>query len=150
MPIQQDLLDHITDLLNEGGASYTVFLYAQTLSAPSRSAPYEVLRQALGERIEIGGIKPVTADEARAVVQTCLRYSPDDGNGPLLAAEPSGQFAVLAAQLDGELAVVLDEARKIEQFWLSEGHPAHPVLWDFALLITGYREALLLMGSAAD
>lgn len=150
MNIQQDLLHQIADLLNQGGAAYTVFLYAETLPAPGRAAPYEVLRQALGERIEIGGIKPVTAEEACAMVQRCLRYSPDDGNAPLLAAGKAAQFTLLAAQLDADLAAALDEAKKIEQFWLSEGHPAHPVLWDFALLLTGYRESLIFMGSASD
>lgn len=150
MPIHQDLLNQITDLLNEGDASYTVFLYAEALPAAGRAAPYEVLRQALGERIEIGGIKPVTAQEARAVVQGCLCYAPEGGNAPLLGSENARQFRELAALLDSELAATLEEARKIEQFWLSEGHPAHPVLWDFALLVSGYREALVFMGSAAD
>lgn len=148
--MQQDLLNPITDLLNQGGASYSVFLYAETLPAAGRVAPWELLRQALGERIEIGGSKAVSADEARDVVQACLRYTPDGGDGPLLAADSARQFNALAAQLDSELAVVLHDARKIEQFWLSEGHPAHPVLWDFAFLVSGYREVLILMGSAAD
>lgn len=150
MHINQPLLDAIAALLNQDGANYTVFLYAETVPNPGKAPATDVLRQALGRHIEIGGIKPVTADETVALVASCLQYSGDESGGPRFGAQKTARFNELYAELQAELLTSLDEAKKIEQFWLSEGHPAFPVFWDFAFLVSGYREVMIFMGSSAD
>lgn len=149
MLLDSNLLAHLSQLLSAADQGVPVFLYAETLPARGRQAAWLQLRQALGGRIEVGGVRPVDAQQACDIVRQCLEggAQPD---GPLLAGEAARQYQDALAELLQQWQLALQEAALIEQFWLSEGHPLPPGAWDFAFMLSNRQQALVFMGAAAS
>lgn len=147
MNLDNDILQQISVLLHEADGGAPVFLYSEQLQANGRQAAWLQLRQALGGRIEVGGVRPVAADEALATVRNCLSGS-YEARPPILGRDQWQQFDGLLQQVLDQWQQALEEAVLIEQFWLSEGHPVSTGAWDFAFLLSARREALVFMGAA--
>ena len=62
----------------------------------------------------------------------------------------SEEFARLLELTMAEVSSAVESATKIETFRFSEGHPAYPVFWDFALLFASPTETVILVGSSSD
>lgn len=110
--------------------------------------PQEQLACSTGNDVIVGGQSPVTACEARKEVTEQLLHVGDNGYGPL---DLNAKRSEILSLLDDLLVHVrLDQASTITSFWLSKGHPAYPVFWDFAFDIQSVGKRWILMGSSSD
>ncbi|MCF1487378.1 hypothetical protein LZ838_08390 [Pseudomonas sp. AA27] len=108
----------------------------------------EQLAFSTGNEVIIGGQSCVTASEARSEVTEQLLHAGDGGYGPLdLDAKRSEILSLLE---DLFTHVRLDQASTLTSFWLTKGHPAYPVFWDFAFDIQQGGKRWILMGSSSD
>jgi len=148
--MNQAPLTAIADLLTRSGWAYNVFLRAYKVDTPSRASSQEVIALALGEHAVPGAIEPVDRDQVIATIREHLGYTGERGGGPDPDLIDSAGFKSLLEVVSDEVAEAMREARMVERFWLQEGHPAHPVFWDFAFLFKGQRDAVVLIGSASD
>lgn len=140
----------IVDLLNEGGWNYSVFLKGYPAQLKIGMSSQQLVQTALGSSAVVERVQQVTTQQVLAEVEASLAYAGDSGAGPNEAAIQSERFRELLTTLLAETNAVATEAKKVEQFWLKEGHPAYPVFWDFAFLFTGSEEALVFIGSSSD
>ena len=148
--MNQAPLTAMADLLTRSGWAYNVFLRAYQVETAHRASSVEIVAQALGEQAQLGGLEPFDRDQVIVEVSNFLCYTGERGGGPDPDLIDSAGFKALLAVVVDEVEECMAEARMVERFWLQEGHPAHPVFWDFAFLFKGQREAVLLIGSASD
>lgn len=107
----------------------------------------EQLSHSTGSEVIIGGQSCVTASKARSEITEKLLHLGDGGYGPLdLIAKRSEMLTLLETLFTD---VHLDQASAITSFWLTKGHPAYPVFWDFSFDIQGHGERWILMGSSS-
>ena len=148
--MNQAPLTAIADLLTRSGWAYNVFLRAYKVDTPSRASSQEIIALALGEHAVPGAIEPFDRDGVVAAIKEHLNYTGERGGGPDPDLIDSAGFKSLLEVVTDEVEEAMREARLVERFWLQEGHPAHPVFWDFGFIFKSSREAVLLIGSASD
>ena len=148
--MNQHTLSSVADFLDDAGWNYSVFLRSYTTSPIAGASSEQLIRVALGEAAVIDRIESVTPVEVVSAVRSSISYAGDSGAGPDPKAMQSEPFAELLATLLHETEAAARSAVRVEQFWLSAGHPAYPVFWDFAFLFTGTNEAIVLVGSSSD
>ncbi|XVJ47265.1 hypothetical protein ACDZ94_22555 [Pseudomonas sp. UBT] len=135
-------LEHLLE-----GFNYTVWVNTYGPFDLSRTLE-EQLFHSIGNEVIIGGQSCVTASEARSEITEQLLHVGDGGYGPLdLTAKRSEILTLLEALFT---YVQLDQASAITSFWLTKGHPAYPVFWDFSFDIQGHGKRWILMGSSSD
>jgi uncharacterized protein (TIGR02996 family) len=105
---------------------------------------------ALGPGAVVGGLQPVTGTEMLEEVERCLRYPGDQGHGPDALALRSPQFARWVRKVLSYLEQSVAESSAVERFWLREGHPFYPVMWDFAFVFLKTHCAVVFLGSSSD
>lgn len=129
------------------GLNYTVWVNIYGPFDLSRTLE-EQLSHSIGKDAVIGGQSRVTANEARCEITEQVLHLGDGGYGPIdLEAKRSEILLLLEVLLT---RVNLDQASGITSFWLSKGHPAYPVFWDFSFDIHALGKRWLLMGSSSD
>jgi uncharacterized protein (TIGR02996 family) len=108
------------------------------------------ISEALGPGAVVGGLQPVTRAELLGEVERCLRYPGTEGHGPDASTLRSPEF-------DRNVRVILDylersvaESSEVVTFWLREGHPFYPVMWDFAFVFLKAHCAVVFLGSSSD
>ncbi len=143
-------LSALADLLNKGGKNYTVFLHCYLVPQRFGGTAEDLISAALGRNTVVGGVRMTASGEMLAEIRSSIGYAGDSGAGPDPSVIQSADFGKLLTDLLKDVDVAARAATKIEQFWLKEGHPAYPVFWDFAFLLTGTREAVVLIGSSSD
>ena len=148
--VNQAPLTAMADLLTRAGWAYNVFLRAYNVETAPRAGSPEIIAQALGEHARLGGLEPIDREQVIATIKEHLCYLGERGGGPDPDLIDSAGFKSLLAVVTDEVEESMHEARMVERFWLQEGHPAHPVFWDFAFLFKGQREAVLLIGSSSE
>ena len=148
--MNQHTLSSVADFLDDAGWNYSVYLRSYATSPTEGASSKQLIRSALGSTAVIDRIEAVTPVEVVSEVRTSISYAGDSGAGSDPKAMQSGRFSELLAALLQETEAAARSAVRVEQFWLSAGHPAYPVFWDFAFLFTGTNEALVLVGSSSD
>ena len=148
--MNRSLLSAITAQLNSGALNYTVFLDYLSLPVKAQENPIQCIRAGLGEHAIVQTLRTVTVEEVIEEVESSLRYSGTEGAGPSKKTLDSPEFKSLLHQLIADLRLTLGGARRIWSFALSEGHPAYPVFWDFAFLLTLPDNVAILIGSSSD
>lgn len=135
-------LEHLLE-----GFNYSVWVNTYGPFDLSRTLQ-EQLSHSTGNEVIIGGQSCVTASEARREITEQLLHLGDGSYGPVdLTAKRSEILILIEALLTN---VHLDQASAITSFWLTKGHPAYPVFWDFSFDIQGYGKRWILMGSSSD
>jgi hypothetical protein len=148
--MNQHTLTSVAEFLNSAGWNYSVFLRSYTTLLPVGASSEQLIRAAWGSAAVIDRIETVTPTEVVSEVRSSISYVGDGGAGPDPKSMQSERFAELLATLLEEIAVAARSAIRVEKFWISAGHPAYPVFWDFAFLFTGANEAMALVGSSSD
>lgn len=148
--MKQDLLNKITARLHGNATNYSVFLRAYEVPYVQPMGPDVLIRAGLGAETALGGIDDVDAGIVCAEVEDALSYPGDDGAGPGESVLQSETFVELIDELKGELLRLASASRKIQRFWLQDGHPAYPVFWDFAFLFWEEDKATIFIGSSSD
>lgn len=148
--MNQDTLSAIAYFLDGVGSNYTVFLRVYTTPMIVGLSSEQLIRNALGSGAVVEGFQEVTPPEVVSEVTSCMTYVGDRVAGPNPEALKSERFAQLLGQLIDETEQTVRNAVRIEQFWLSEGHPAYPVWWDFAYLLRCPSVAEIFIGSSSD
>jgi hypothetical protein len=144
----EELLAELEPLLY--GYNYHVFLRVDRVPfAPGESAGWYV-SQALGPTAVVTGTVPVASEEIATEVEQSLRYAGDAGSGPKPSALRSRRFKALVPAVLSELERAVAGASLLAAFGLREGHPAYPVLWDFAVVIAGPAGGMVFIGSSSD
>lgn len=129
------------------GLNYAVWVNAYGPFDLSRTLE-EQLSHSVGNEVIIGGSCCVTASEARNEITECLLHMGDDSYGPVDLVDKRSEILTL---LEALLTYVnLDQATIITSFWLTQGHPAYPVFWDFSFDINFNGKRWILMGSSSD
>jgi hypothetical protein len=62
----------------------------------------------------------------------------------------SESFIALIDELKEALLQLAGASKKIQRFWLQDGHPAYPGFWDFAFLFWEAGKATIVIGSSSD
>jgi hypothetical protein len=151
MTLDQGSLDDIAVRLNRGGANYSVFLRLYRCS--DERGPIDLdraLRLSMGNGVQVGGVEDLDVAAVAAEVDGMLRYGGDVNAGPDPQVLVSEEFRTLLAGLADEVSALGKRALAIKRFWLSSGHPAYPVFWDFAYAFLEERSATILIGSSSD
>ncbi|WP_175650780.1 hypothetical protein [Pseudomonas sp. Marseille-P9899] len=135
-------LEHLLE-----GFNYTVWVNTYGPFDLSRTLE-EQLFNSIGKDVVIGGRSYVAASEARRDITEQLLHLGDGGYGPKdLEAKRSEILMLLEVLL---MRVNLDQASVVGSFWLSKGHPAYPVFWEFSFDIHANGKRWILMGSSSD
>lgn len=135
-------LEHLLE-----GFNYTVWVNTYGPYDLDRTLE-EQLAHSTGHEVIIGGKSIVPPSEARREVTEQLLHVGDGGYGPLdLNAKRSEILSLLEELFEH---VRLDQASTITSFWLTKGHPAYPVFWDFAFDIQNDGKRCIFMGSSSD
>jgi len=108
----------------------------------------EQLSHSIGKEVIVGGQSRVTVNEARSEIIEQLLHLGDGGYGPLDLMSKRSEILMLLEVLF--TYVNLDQADAVTSFWLSKGHPAYPVFWDFSFDIHVHGKRWILMGSGSD
>ena len=145
-----ETLAELARLLNEGSLNYAVFLLARAVPLRGDGPSEALVRAALGHAAVVGGIQDVSREEMLEEVGAAISHVGDRGSGPAAGVVASARFHALLAAALADLDARARVATKVESFWLKKGHPAYPVFWDFAFLVTGSAEALVFIGSSSD
>lgn len=145
----QSQLDLLAATLNNASPGIAVFLFADTLAGGGRLPLPVLVQQLLGPHAEIGGVQPLSAEAALELVRHCLASADEMHSPGLTRAGLLELQGAVGTVLDG-LAASLADARLIEHFWLSAGHPAYPELWDFAIAVRTRTDALVFVGAACS
>jgi len=148
--MNSNALAAMAQLLNENGLNYSVFLQTYRVPIGGVASPQQIVQAALGNSAVIGGVQKITTHELLSEVQASLAYEGSSGTGPGQGVIQSEQFKELLSTLLADAEAASSAAVKVEQFWLKEGHPAYPVFWDFAFLLTGKKETMVFIGSSSD
>jgi hypothetical protein len=148
--MRQELLDQIAAQLNENAVNYTVFLQLYEVQFKESIDSQALINEALGANAVIGGREAFQVAAVCLEVEESLCYAGDDGAGPSKTTVRSGTFKKLIDALRGDLLQLAADSRKIERFWLQDGHPAYPVFWDFAFLFQNAETATIVIGSSSD
>lgn len=142
---RMEALQRIEDLLY--GFNYAVWLEFYGPSDPALSL-HDAARLLISRDAEIGGVSSATPDQVRDEILDNLLYPGDDGAGPRALEQ---KRAAIEALLEQALtAIDLPLATQASRFWLSKGHPACPVFWDFAFDVHANGKRWLIMGSSSD
>lgn len=143
-------LSKISDLLNEGGLNYSVFLRTYEMVAREGISSSELVYLALGPSVVINGIRNIAVTDILPEIEASLTYAGDSGAGPSADVLNSANFKSLLAEILADIRNTIKESQRVEQFWLEEGHPAYPVFWDFAFLFRSSNKAVIFIGSSSD
>lgn len=144
------VLEEIARILNDGALNYNVFLKWFETPLPQAQTSTIAIENALGAAVKIGGIEEVQRALVWSLIENDLLYPGDDGAGPSELAIISEKLATLLHLLKEQVNALAHKATKVESFWLSNGHPAYPVFWDFAFLFMTDTDATILIGSSSD
>lgn len=148
--MRQGLLEEIADLLQENATNYSVFLQAYEVPFVGGETASAIIHNGLGVEAVLGGIDDVDVDTVWAEVADALLFPGDDGAGPDGAKLMSESFIALIDELREALLQLAAASKKIQRFWLQDGHPAYPVFWDFAFLFWEAGKATIVIGSSSD
>ncbi|MCD5971966.1 hypothetical protein [Pseudomonas quasicaspiana] len=135
-------LEHLLE-----GFNYTVWVNTYGPFELNRTLE-EQLSHSIGNEVIIGSHSSVTASEARSEITERLLHLGDEGYGPIdLTAKHAEILNLLETLLKN---VNLDHANAVTSFWLTKGHPAYPVFWEFSFDIISDGKRWILMGSSSD
>lgn len=148
--MDQQVLEDITTSLNADALNYTVFLHYSEVPLPKSARNDTVVKMALGAQALIGGIQKVEKTSVWPTIKDALLYAGGKGAGPAESTLKSERMLALIGVLKNEVLSLVDAANTTESFWLQSGHPAYPVFWDFAFVLSGKDCASILMGSSSD
>jgi hypothetical protein len=144
----EKVLIELAGLLN--GLNYVVFLRLDRMPFSPGAGAEHYIAKALGPAAVLGGSSPVPGQEVLTQVEEALRHAGDRAYGPRPSTLRSKKFKELLHQVLSYIEQALAEATLIETFWLTKGHPAYPVFWDFAFVIAGPTGAEVFIGSSSD
>lgn len=145
-----EVLRDTETVLFEGGINYTVFLKLYRVPSGLGVSTQQYISKALGEKALLGGASPVELNELICEVADSLRYRGDSSAGPDPKSLDSARFSGLLRKIERHLLEKGSVARRIERFWLKDGHPAYPVFWHFAFLIEGEAGTEIFIGCSSD
>jgi uncharacterized protein (TIGR02996 family) len=133
------------------GLNYVVSLGIYRVARQADATPEAYVRTALGPEVVLGGtLRTVTGVELLKEVEGCLRYAGDRGHGPDPSALRSPELNRLVRQVLDYLGRSAEEATTVGAFWLREGHPFYPVMWDFGYVLVKRYCAVVFLGSSSD
>jgi uncharacterized protein (TIGR02996 family) len=135
------------------GLNYVVFLDIHRIPLVPSAPPEWYVGAASGPKAPkavVGGTRPVAAPELLAEVERCLLYPGDGGHGPDPLVLRSEEFDRLVQRTLGYLERSAAEATATVSFWLKEGHPFYPVMWDFAYVFVKRQCAVVFLGASSD
>jgi hypothetical protein len=135
--------------LLEGG-NYTVFLRTYPVSHAADATTRDIVATALGDTAVIGNTVPESADGVVTEIRSCLEHAGDDGYGPFASCLASPEFKALCKSVLSQVSQLCWSSQEVTLFWLTEGHPAYPVFWDFAYLFRGSERSTIFIGSSSD
>jgi hypothetical protein len=130
------------------GFNYQVFLRAYKVATPEASPLAAFLSAALGPSVAFRDETECTVPSMIADVEECLRYRGDSGSGPEPAVLDSAQFNEHLELLKTSLAAIANDHR-ITRVFVTDGHPAYPVFWDFTYVVAG-KSSFVLVGCSSD
>ncbi len=129
------------------GINYEVrlFLYGPVDTGKSLS---NVLRNEISKQCEVGGTTNSSLKEAKSTIVNMVLYGGDTGHGPI---KLESKKAKILDSLESIFTHInIDSSDFISEFWLSDGHPAYPVFWDFAFDIHSKGQRWIFIGSSSD
>lgn len=132
------------------GCNYVVHLAVFRAPLMSGATAEQYVSAALGAKAVVGATFPVTAEELVAKVEECLCYVGDRSAGPKPSVLRSQRFKKLLRSVKENLQRSAAEASVVEGFWLKQGHPFYPVMWDFAFVFVKHDGAEIFIGSGSD
>jgi hypothetical protein len=143
-------LDAIARFLNAGSMNYSVFLRAYVVESGQADSAATLVRRAVGDAavIEMGGA--VSVHDVLADMTSSLAYAGGEGSGPDGSRLYSDQFRELLSGVISMTCKLADRSTRIERFKFKNGHPAYPVFWNFAFLLTGSGESVVFVGAGSD
>ena len=144
------VLEEIAKALSTNSCNYTVFLRHFSMPFQASARKDTITQTILGFNATLGGINQVEKKSVWPNIKKALLYLGDSGSGPATATMQSERLLTLMQVLELEVCNLVAAASIIESFWLQSGHPAYPVFWDFAYLISGRGSESILIGSSSD
>lgn len=135
-------LEHLLE-----GFNYTVWVNTYGPFDLDRTLE-EQLSRSIGNEVTIGRHTCVTPSEARSEITEQLLHLGDEGYGPIDLTAKRAEILILLEALLKD--VNLDNSNAVTSFWLTKGHPAHPVFWEFSFDIHADGKRWILMGSSSD
>jgi hypothetical protein len=132
------------------GLNYVVAFDIHRVPRMPDATAEQYISAALGPKAIVGGLQPVAPTELLAEVERCLRYPGDRGHGPDPSALRSPEFERHVRSVLDYLKRSVAESSAVTTFWLREGHPLYPVMWDFAYLFEKAHCAVVFLGSSSD
>ncbi|KQW58443.1 MULTISPECIES: hypothetical protein [unclassified Ensifer] len=148
--MDQGTLGKIAAILNAGSTNYSVFLKLYEVQLGSQIDSTAIVQMVLGTGAVLGGIEEVQSGSVWPEVMEAVLYVGDSSAGPSSTALKSGQFTSLVELLKAQVDTMVKTSATIEIFWLSNGHPAYPVFWDFAFLFRTDATATIFIGASSD
>jgi len=110
----------------------------------------QYITAALGPGTVVEGAEVITGVEMLAEVERCISWPGGPGYGPFPAAIQSPLFEELVRLVLAYLRHAVAQATAVVSFWLSDGHPFHPVTWGFEYLVLGPSAAVVFLGASSD
>lgn len=148
--MDHQVLEEIAKTLNADTRNYSVYLQFFEVPLPKSAGKEAFIKTALGAEAVLGGIQEVEKSSVWPSLKDALLYAGANGAGPAAATIRSEKLLALMDVLENEVRYLVDAASNVESFWLQDGHPAYPVFWDFAFLMSGKAGASILIGSSSD
>ncbi len=148
--MDHQILEEIAKTLSADGLNYTVFLKFFEVPLPNPTGKEAIIKMVFGAAAALGGLQKVEKASVWPSLRDALLYAGDDAAGPDAGTLRSERFLALMGVLEDEVHNLVEAANATESFWLQGGHPAYPVFWDFAFLISGKAGASVLIGSSSD
>ncbi len=132
------------------GLDYVVGFRLVRVPAIPGGTPEQYITAALGPAAVIGGVSEVSGPEVLAEVEKCIRYPGGHGSGPPKTVLRSLRFDELVGMVLANVEQAAAASDRMFRFWLSDGQPFYPVMWDFAFVFVAADGAAVFVGSSSD
>lgn len=128
--MMQNLLEQITVRLQQDAKNYSVFLKVHEVPYVPPPDPEELIRASFGAEAKLGSIDEIEGVSVCPELDEALFYPGDEGAGPgNTVLKKNESFIELIEDFKGEIRRLAGASRKIQRFWLKDGHPAYPVFF---------------------
>lgn len=138
----------VTFKLNSNSLNYVADIEIYPLSDDVQGSISDTIKSVFSSAI-IGGESSSNTSELFEELISGLSYTGDSGAHSNLKYVGSDEHKQDLENIKNKLKPILASFSNIISFWLKEGHPFYPVFWDFAFLVKGGHQ-FIIIGSSSD
>jgi len=141
-------LAKVTDKLNLYSLNYVADVEVYSVSEALVGSVSEIVKSVLGTAV-LGGTAESSGSALLEELLLGLSYAGDSGAHANTKYVGSVEHRQDLENIKNKLKPLLASCSNVTSFWLKEGHPFYPVFWDFAFLVQGGNN-FIIIGSSSD